>query len=195
LDGYVWKTCAYGLLRKKNPGKCPKCANKTPITNEKMDEILKEKKISRIENCKDSSKKPILFKCMVCANQWKTAPSNIISGTGCPLCKNKNEKYIHFLLTKRGIPFEYHKGIKIGSKRLVIDFILKNGIFIEYNGEQHYKPVRFGGMTEEKAKEMFIKQEKRDKMLRVHCLNSNIKLIEISYKDDIEAVLKHHCIL
>ena len=52
-------------------------------------------------------------------------------------------------------------------------------IIIEYNGEQHYHPVRFGNMTEEKAKAAFDKQLVRDAYVREFCNNNGLKLIEI----------------
>ena len=51
-----------------------------------------------------------------------------------------------------------------------------NGIFIEYNGGQHYFPIKwFGGES------AFIKQQKRDNDLRDYCTMNNIRLIEIPY--------------
>ncbi|MCI7633433.1 MAG: hypothetical protein MSS80_05280, partial [Mollicutes bacterium] len=49
---------------------------------------------------------------------------------------------------------------------------------IEYNGEQHYKPVKIFGGTEK-----FIKQQNRDILLREFVLkNPNYKLLEIDYR-------------
>jgi len=56
---------------------------------------------------------------------------------------------------------------------------------IEYNGMQHYKPISFfGGMKG------FEYLQSRDKIKKQHCLENQIKLIILSYKDNIEEVLK-----
>ena len=55
-------------------------------------------------------------------------------------------------------------------------FIPSKNIAIEYQGEQHYKPVDyFGG---EKA---FIETQKRDKWKIDLCIKNNIKLLEWPY--------------
>ncbi len=91
-----------------------------------------------------------------------------------------------------------HNGfININNQKFIIDFclILNNKtIFIEYNGIQHYVPIKhFGG------KLRFEKQKERDNLLREYCLNNNIILLEYKYdipfyelydiiKDDIKQI-------
>ena len=62
---------------------------------------------------------------------------------------------------------------------MLIDFFLpKHNIAIEFNGAQHYKPIKlFGG------EEKFIQQQERDMTLRLYCEQNKIKLIEIPYWD------------
>lgn len=52
---------------------------------------------------------------------------------------------------------------------------------IKYNGEQHYKPVTFGNLTIEEVKNNLIRQQKRDKTIRLYCKNNDINLLEIPY--------------
>lgn len=67
---------------------------------------------------------------------------------------------------------------------LPFDFHLTDyDILIEVDGEQHEKPIRFGGMSIEQANKNFIEQKKRDKIKDDYCLKNNIPLIRISYKD------------
>jgi hypothetical protein len=56
---------------------------------------------------------------------------------------------------------------------------------IEYNGLQHYKPIKFFG-----GQKGFNYLQSRDKVKEQYCLDNNIKLLVISYKDDIENKLK-----
>ena len=49
---------------------------------------------------------------------------------------------------------------------------------IEYDGKQHFEPVKiFGG------EKRFLDQIKKDKMKNEYCNNNNIKLIRIKYSD------------
>jgi very-short-patch-repair endonuclease len=71
---------------------------------------------------------------------------------------------------------------------LFVDFYVKDkNIIIEYNGDQHYEPVCFGGISVKESKQNFIKQQERDKYIEQFCINNSIKLIWIDgrkYKDN-----------
>lgn len=188
IDGYEWETVAYGLLRGKNPGNCPKCANRIPITNEVLDERLSGGDVRRLGNCEITARKRIKFLCLTCNKEWETAPATILGGCGCPFCKNKNERSIVEYFKTNNMQFEYHKKVVIGGKRFYVDFVV-NGLFVEYNGIQHYKPVRFGGMSLEKAVVNFDKQKRRDETLRNYCQSNDIKLVEIPYNSDVFYIL------
>ena len=56
-------------------------------------------------------------------------------------------------------------------------------IIIEYNGEQHYQPVKFGGISQERAEENFEKQKEHDNIKREFCKENDYNLLEIHYKD------------
>lgn len=65
--------------------------------------------------------------------------------------------------------------------KLRFDFYLPDyNICIEYNGIQHYKPIDFFG-GENRYKSQMINDEIKNK----YCILNNIKLIVISYKDNI----------
>ena len=32
---------------------------------------------------------PILVKCDICGNEWKSRPGNLLTGNGCPICARK----------------------------------------------------------------------------------------------------------
>ena len=61
---------------------------------------------------------------------------------------------------------------------------IANNKIHEVQGEQHFRPVKFGGMSLKKAKKNFEKQKKRDKIKKDFCIcnRNNIKLIELSYE-------------
>lgn len=50
---------------------------------------------------------------------------------------------------------------------------------------QHYKPINFFG-----GQKGFDYLQSRDKIKEQYCLNNNLNLIIISYKDNIEETLK-----
>jgi len=80
---------------------------------------------------------------------------------------------------KQSLPFDF--AIKInGDIRLV-----------EYQGQQHYKLVTFGGSLA-KAKMIFTQRQKHDTIKRNWCKTKNIPLLEIPYweYDNIEKILK-----
>ena len=104
---------------------------------------------------------------------WKAKIDNRIKGRGCPYLKNSyGETAIRNLLKKLGIKFkcEYtFKDRKVpGGRALRDDFALfKDDVLvgtIEYNGEQHYKPVDFNGHGVDEAKLAFEKVQERDKV-------------------------------
>lgn len=65
---------------------------------------------------------------------------------------------------------------------VVFDFYLPEyRTAIEVNGEQHYHPVTFGGISLKKAVEKFNKQVIMDEKKDKYCSNNNINLIKIPY--------------
>lgn len=84
---------------------------------------------------------------------------------------------------ENNISFEHHS--KLENSKLEFDFYLPNiRVAIEYDGVQHFKPVKyFGGI------DAFIDQKRRDSEKNQYCIDSQIKLIRISYTEDIKSVL------
>ena len=63
---------------------------------------------------------------------------------------------------------------------------------IEYDGEHHYFPVNFNGISDEHAKENHITTLKHDKIKNEFCENNNIQLLRIPYYNfkDIETMVR-----
>lgn len=67
---------------------------------------------------------------------------------------------------------------------LPFDFYLpEHNICIEYDGEQHFKPVNFGGVSDERAMINFNKTQEHDAIKNNYCKHNNIMLVRISYLD------------
>jgi hypothetical protein len=114
-----------------------------------------------------------------CGFIWKITPNNLKLGKGCPKCNkkiSKGEQKIIKFLQDNNIEFIHQYPLKIENHNLFIDFYLPQyKLYIEYNGEQHYKPVNFFG-----GEEKFNEQILHDNLKRQFLKKS---LLEISYKD------------
>lgn len=183
----------HGTILKKwdshlNGGGCSKCAGFNLSLDEKIE------KANKIHNFKyDYSLLPKEFKTMskvniICKKHgiFKQCWNNHIHGKdNCPSCKSsKGENEIKKYLENNNIKYIPQKSFndcvndKTGRK-LVFDFYLpKQNICIEYDGKQHYFPIKFFGGVKE-----FNDITYKDNIKNEFCKNNNIKLIRISYKD------------
>lgn len=137
--------------------------------------------------------------CIICPihGEFFQSPTKHLSGHKCPHCKcSKGEKAILSWFTKNNIEYEYQwvcsdlRGYS--RKSLIFDFQTKNIKFcIEYDGEQHFKAVRFNGISEKQAIENLKKSQYYDLLKNQYCLKNNIPLLRIGYKEfnDIPEIL------
>lgn len=75
------------------------------------------------------------------------------------------------------------------------DFYLPDyNLFIEYDGEQHYMPINFGGWNEEELQLKFEKTQYYDKLKNQYCEDNNIGLLRIPYweKENIKTIINNH---
>lgn len=87
VDGYVWNTQPYVILRGDG---CPKCAGNAKRTQkEYIDEVFAVNPNIEILEKYINSNTPILHKCKIDGYEWSIAPINVLLGRGCPACKNK----------------------------------------------------------------------------------------------------------
>ena len=186
IDGYEWLCEPYRLLSKHG---CPRCSKKERYTQEgyvnRVSAINPDiEVIGGYVNAKTS----ILHRCKICQHEWMVSPTSIIGGHGCPNCKvSLGERDISIYLTRNNIKYiQQYKFDDCYNKRpLSFDFYLPDyNMCIEYDGEQHYKPIEwFGG----KEKLEYIKH--RDKIKNKYCHDNNILLLRIRYDENIEDVL------
>ncbi|MDD4779018.1 MAG: hypothetical protein PHT02_00245 [Tissierellia bacterium] len=117
--------------------------------------------------------------------------NQIQQGLKCIVCigtRSTGEDCIEEYLIKNNIIYQReHKFKNCKYKHLLsFDFVTKNCekyIAIEYQGEHHYKPIRYGGISEKLAIEKYETQISKDQIKRDYCKANNIKLIEIPYWD------------
>ena len=130
---------------------------------------------------------------------WMQTPNNNLCGYGCPLCRSKKEGEVKELLSKyfKDWIIISHKKIwhtyKDYNHKRYCDFWLeKNGIriIVEYDGEQHYKPIQFGGISLKKAEKEFKHTQLKDALDAEFCEENNIILYRIKYDEDKELSVK-----
>lgn len=120
---------------------------------------------------------------------FKVTPNNHINKkSGCPKCKESiGERTIRLFLEDNNIKYIIQKRFKNCKYKLSLPFdfyLMDYNICIEYDGIQHFKSLKiFGG--DKRLNEQKIK----DNIKNNYCLNNNIKLYRISYKDDINIKL------
>ena len=164
--GYEWETTSHTLFASKNQG-CPQCAGNVSPTPEEFEQKVKAllpdiEMLSMYKN----SRTTVECLCNQCGHRWKTLPSTLMKGSGCPACFeasshiSRGEAKIERILKEKSIKFEQDVPSlsiwdckdtpEIAHKRY--DFIIfdeKGGIVgvIEYDGKQHFAPSKFGVKT------------------------------------------------
>jgi len=177
---------------------CPKCAmllrkqNHPFSTNEF---ILKANQIHNfkydyIKVCYVDCKTNV---CIICPDHgefWQN-PHRHLQGCGCPRCyQSKGEKQIERWLKENNVVFIPQKRFKkckssISNYYLSFDFYLPEiNTCIEYDGRQHFMPVKYFGGAQK-----FQRTKINDQIKNIFCLNNKITLIRISYKDNIKEKL------
>ena len=172
---------------------CPLCHPQTvPMTTKTF--IQKALKIHKARY--DYSKVQYLRSqtkvCIICPEHgefWQT-PNNHLNGQGCPICNySKGEQLIKEILEQNDINYIYQYKIYVPQEirktsEAFIDFYLpKYNTFIEYNGKQHYVPIKhFGGEIK------FQNQIKRDTYIKEYCNQNNISLIEMKFNDSVDKI-------
>ncbi len=118
---------------------------------------------------------------------FEQTPNNHMNNNNeCPLCKSNiskgEEKIILYLENKKIKYIWQHTFSNCKLKRLLpFDFYLPEyNMCIEYDGRQHFESVEyFGGVK------TLYKTKERDNIKNEYCLKNNIRLIRISYKEDL----------
>ena len=146
-----------------------------------------------------NAKTKIICRCKNHHQEFAMLPSHIIEGeTGCSKCiRSKGEQRIEKYLDLHSI--DYISQMKFNDCRdiqpLPFDFYLSNNnTAIEYDGEQHFKPVMYGNIDYETALNNLKKTQEHDKIKSNYCEMNGIKLIRIPYTEyeNIEQILEDY---
>ncbi len=170
---------------------CPKCARE--LINEKLS-LSKEQFINKADIVHNNNKYDYSLSKyknnrtkieIICKSHnqsfWQT-PNDHLDGRRCPICaksKYKDETIVKDWLKSNEFIIE-EVVIRANGRLYFPDFYISSkNIIIEYNGAQHYYPVRFGNMSIDIASLNFEKQKIRDEQMRQYCAKNNINLLEI----------------
>lgn len=191
LEDNITYKCKCGNIHTKNARQilrnpsCPKCANNIKKTTEQF--------IKEMENINSkifiigeyiNAETPIEYICD-CGKYHKASPSVLLQGHRCGHCNmSKPEQEFANCLETNEIKYEYDYKIKecLHKNMLKFDFWLpKYATLVEIDGEHHYKPVNFRGISDERAKERHEYCVEMDSIKNEFCNSHNIVLIRIPY--------------
>jgi hypothetical protein len=121
---------------------------------------------------------------------------------GCPYCFDtkkiifsKGEKTVEQTLQELNVAYlkQYTFYDCRDKKLLPFDFYLPNlNKCIEYDGQHHYYPVTFNGVSKEKAQDKHINTVRHDNIKNEYCKDKNIDILRIPYYNfkDIEVMVR-----
>lgn len=114
---------------------------------------------------------------------------NFDGGKRCPHCNNKYSKgeyRIMYICNKYKITFNHQYPFSDckNVNPLPFDFYLPQyNTCVEFDGEGHFEPRNWNGVSDEKAKESYMSTVRNDNIKTQYCKDNNIKLIRIPYWD------------
>ena len=186
IGWYHLKTCAVG---------CAFCTGRYKTTEDFIKEINIINPDVEIIGEYTGSENHVDCRCKICGNTWSPIGRSLKNGQGCPICtSSKGEIKIKRFLDNNKIVYVTQKTFDecVYKEKLRFDFYLPDyNILIEYDGEQHFKPVDFANKGFSWANEIFKYNQIKDEIKNVYCKNNNIKLVRIPYWkfDNIDTIL------
>lgn len=167
--GHTWETSFY-LIQKGYW--CPECAGMAKKTLEDCVSFSEQMGGKCLSDEYKNINAPMLWECCE-GHQWTASFRQARRNSWCPICK-RTEQFKLFIILQKILPdaeiiynmrkFEWLKNPDT-SKKLEIDlWVPDNKLAIEYDGIQHFMPVRFNSISEEEALKKFELNKKLDKL-------------------------------
>lgn len=164
--------------------RCPHCAGQV-LTYDQVKECIEQEGYKLLSKEYKNRSTKMLIECSK-GHKYKASWATFgQKGHRCPKCPaSKNEEILGKILKDLHPDLEVDRQIKIG--RCWLDFYIPDlNLAIEYDGEQHFKPVRLGGVSQKVAERNFKKTQERDKRKNKLCKEAGITLIRIPYTEDL----------
>lgn len=122
-------------------------------------------------------------------------PDKHLSGSSCPMCSHftsRGEREMHRVLRGLGIHYERQKTFPdlcgtTPNSRLKYDvFVPSHDLLIEYDGAQHFEPIRIKGrLTNEQAISAHLTTKRNDKKKTEYAHKQGYRLERIRYDENI----------
>ena len=176
------------------------CTRKNKL-RDKVKDLTGQKfgKLTVIEMLDDRNKYGrIMYRCACdCGNNINVLGNSLTMGhtLSCGCLISYWNMYIKKFLDDCLIKNKTEYKIYVDGHCYRFDFYLPDyNLFIEYDGEQHYRPVRFHGNDLSTTQAEFEEQQKRDKIKNKYCEDNNIHLLRIPYWEtkNIETIITNH---
>ena len=167
---------------------CKYCNRGVVFNNDdfiKMSNIVHNNKYTYTKTEYKKALKKVIITCPIHGDFYQT-PSKHINGHGCPECAKlyrKKESKLYDVLKEvfnnETVIHSYHDKDILGKQEIDI-FFPKYKIGVEFQGEQHFKPIDFGGHGDVAAYKFFQENQLRDKKKKEICEQNNIHLLYFS---------------
>lgn len=172
-----------------SPSTCSFCGNKNFSIKNSLEDAQKnvDNKFNgqiQILNYQGRHEKTT-YRCLKCGQIFTQKFDCLLGSSGCPKCdkrKSQGEKRIAKMLKEKGMFFKEQVGVP-ELPRQHFDFCVyddkdcqKPKFFIEIQGEQHFKPVKYWG-----GQFKFEKSQALDNKKREYCKKQNLPLYELLY--------------
>ena len=180
---------------------CKRCADNYPMSQEDFIRKAKKEHGNRYDYSKAEYKKAKERVVIICKKhgEFEQAPTNHLSGKGCPYCRKKSEGKVKTFLLDYFSDWIIVPNKKIWdsykdyNRKRFCDFWLEKDnikVIVEYDGTQHFQPVRFGGISPARAEKNFKHTQLKALLDHDYCLENNIILYRIKYDEDKEESIK-----
>lgn len=189
ICGNIWTTKAHNSL---NGHGCPKCgvgrqaSHRTKSHNDFISELKELNDKICVLSLYQNHHTKISCQCLICGHIWKATPQNLLRGTGCPRCsQSRGEQQIEKFLLENSIEYyPQHRFDECRNKRILpFDFYCPAyNCCIEYDGQQHFYPVNFGGCSDSEALNSFLNTQINDQIKTQFCNEHHIDLLRIPYE-------------
>lgn len=163
---------------------CSECSNNRKMTIDQVYQYFEKEGCLLLSTDYINAHTKLEFECSN-GHRHEMTWNNFQKGERCPKCwEYKSEKRLGEILEKI-FPGKVRQQCNLGflGKQKVDYWIVDTRLAFEYDGEQHFRPVRFNGISWEEAEKVHRKVIKRDCRKNSLCEQYGYTLIRFSYTE------------